>query len=50
MLALFPRNFSALAFLYLLSYVKVGVTVSKYIPQALLNFRRYELPPTPNLS
>jgi len=45
LLAAFPRAFDALTFLYLLSYIKVLVTASKYIPQALLNYRRRALFP-----
>lgn len=41
LLTISPRTFSAITFLYLLSYIKVGVTASKYIPQVLLNYRRW---------
>ena len=34
------RLFSWLAWLYWLSLIKLGVTVSKYVPQALSNYRR----------
>jgi len=33
-------SFNSLNYLYLLSYVKITVTLIKYIPQVLLNFRR----------
>ena len=39
-LAAFPKSTSSLGYLYMLSYIKVIVTASKYVPQALLNFRR----------
>ena len=40
LLLLLPDSVSTLGFLYMLSYIKVIVTASKYVPQALLNYRR----------
>jgi cystinosin len=33
-------QFTWLDYLYILSYMKIGVTLIKYIPQALLNYKR----------
>jgi cystinosin len=40
MLLIGGKTFSTLNFLYLLSYVKVLVTLIKYIPQVVLNYQR----------
>ncbi|XP_074643521.1 uncharacterized protein LOC141900501 [Tubulanus polymorphus] len=40
LLSALTKNITWLAYLYLLSYVKVGITPLKYIPQAYLNFIR----------
>jgi cystinosin len=40
MLVIGGKLFSALNYLYLLSYVKILVTLIKYIPQVVLNYQR----------
>ncbi|CAB4027218.1 Cystinosin [Paramuricea clavata] len=40
MITLFTDKISWLDYLYYFSYVKIGVTLIKYIPQAYMNFRR----------
>jgi cystinosin len=38
--ALFPHPFTSLDGIYVLSYIKIGITCIKYIPQVLLNAQR----------
>jgi cystinosin len=38
--AIWPHHFNALDCIYVLSYIKIGITFIKYVPQVLLNSQR----------